>query len=144
MEEAISTYEKDLIKIEISEIQEWLSNNKEYYDSYDIMSELYIRNSENITHADNDDNHKYSISKGHELEYFQECVRKKYPIFKNSKGLRENLKNPYNADKIVRLLNIKATIIYTFKDEGQPLGDDYYNIAAGYESGTSLIDAGYY
>jgi hypothetical protein len=44
---------------------------------------------------------------------------------------------------LVRLLNIKAKINILY-DQDDTLSDDYYNMKAGYESGTTLMDAGYY
>lgn len=48
-----------------------------------------------------------------------------------------------NPDKIVRLLNIKAKI-NILHDNDDTLSDDFYNMKAGYESGSTLMDAGYY
>ena len=49
-----------------------------------------------------------------------------------------------NPDKIVTLLNIKATISIVDSDNQSKLSDSYYNMKAGFQSGTSLVDAGYY
>ena len=69
------------------------------------------------------------------------------PIFKNRQGKRLMLPKELqlNPDKIVRLLNIKASIqIIDDSTDDQSLSDSYYNMKAGFEPGTSLIDAGYY
>ena len=47
-----------------------------------------------------------------------------------------------NPDKIVTLLNLKASIKIVADDDN--LSDLFYNQKATFEKGTSLIDAGYY
>jgi hypothetical protein len=49
-----------------------------------------------------------------------------------------------NPDKIVTLLNIKASIQIISSNSQTDLSEDYYNLKAGFESGTTLVDAGYY
>jgi hypothetical protein len=49
-----------------------------------------------------------------------------------------------NPDKIVRLLNIKAKINLIYDNLPSELSTDFYNLKAGFESGTTLMDAGYY
>jgi hypothetical protein len=49
-----------------------------------------------------------------------------------------------NPDKIVTLLNIKASIQIISSNGQTNLSEDYYNLKAGFESGTTLVDAGYY
>lgn len=68
------------------------------------------------------------------------------PIFKDITGKRPNLprEDMINPDKIVTLLNIKATISIIDSNNSTKLSDTYYNMKAGYQSGTSLVDAGYY
>lgn len=68
------------------------------------------------------------------------------PIFKDLTGKRINLERDkqLNPDKIVRLLNVKATINIIDPDSEQSLSDAYYNQKAGFAEGTSLINAGYY
>lgn len=68
------------------------------------------------------------------------------PIFKDITGKRPNLprENMINPDKIVTLLNIKATISIVDSDNNSKLSDAYYNMKAGFQQGTSLVDAGYY
>jgi hypothetical protein len=48
-----------------------------------------------------------------------------------------------NPDKIVRLLNIKASI-KIISESSNNLSDDYYNSKAGFAPGSTLIDAGTY
>mgnify|MGYP003322472701 CR=1 FL=1 len=69
-----------------------------------------------------------------------------YPSIIQPPGKRKNLerKDQLNPDKLVRLLNIKATITLVDNVNQSSLNDNYYNIKAGYTSGTSLINAGYY
>lgn len=150
LRENISKIEKQIesINSEIADINLQLNNLQEN-NPYSIMSEIYYRNEKGIAHADEEDNklelkNYFDEDKNIKNEYFKDCIFNNYPIFKNSKGYRENLKDPIRKSEIVRLLNIKAQIKYTFHQEGGSLSDDYHNIAAGYESGTSLIDAGYY
>lgn len=68
------------------------------------------------------------------------------PIFKDITGKRPMLpkEEQINSDKIVTLLNIKASIQIEDIDNKSSLSDAYYNMKAGYNSKTSLIDMGYY
>ena len=69
-----------------------------------------------------------------------------YPIFKDLTGKRPMLKEDdmLNEDKIVTLLNIKATINILDQSNTNKLGTDYFNMKAGYAAGTSLVNAGQY
>lgn len=68
------------------------------------------------------------------------------PIFKDITGKRPTLprEEMINPDKLVTLLNIKATISIVDSDNQSKLSDVYYNMKAGFQQGTSLVDAGYY
>lgn len=69
------------------------------------------------------------------------------PIFKDITGKRPTLPadQQVNPERLVTLLNIKATITIVDSDNSNvTLGEDYQNMKAGYAAGTSLIDAGYY
>lgn len=68
------------------------------------------------------------------------------PIFKDITGKRPTLprEEMINPDKLVTLLNIKATISIVDSDNSNKLSDEYYNMKAGFQQGTSLVDAGYY
>ena len=68
------------------------------------------------------------------------------PIFKDITGKRQMLPKDkqLNPDKIVTLLNIRANIQILDEHNTNKLSDDYYNMKAGFASGTSLVDAGYY
>ena len=69
------------------------------------------------------------------------------PIFKDITGKRPMLprEEQINPDKLVTLLNIKATISIVDSDNGRTTHNDtYYNMKASYAPGTSLINAGYY
>ena len=68
-----------------------------------------------------------------------------YPIFKDLTGKRPMLKreDQINPDKIVTLLNIKANIT-VIDTENVDLSTNFMNMKAGFNSGTSLIDVGYY
>ena len=69
------------------------------------------------------------------------------PIFKDITGKRPLLPKDeqINPDRLVTLLNIKATISILDSDNlNTRLSDTYYNMKASYASGTSLINAGQY
>lgn len=68
------------------------------------------------------------------------------PIFKDLSGKRLTLpkEEQINPDKLVTLLNIKAKINIIDQQNSAKLGDDYYNLKAGFSAGTQLVDAGYY
>jgi hypothetical protein len=66
------------------------------------------------------------------------------PIFKDITGKRKMLsrEEQLNPDKIVTLLNIKANINILDEDNPNKLSDEFYNIKAGFNSGTSLVNIG--
>ena len=69
------------------------------------------------------------------------------PIFKDITGKRPMLpKNEQvNPDKLVTLLNIKATISISDSDNAnKTLDDAYYNNKAKYAEGSTLVNQGYY
>ena len=117
------------------------------YSVNNLFSELYYRNKNNNSHAD------YESSRYNYINYDSDnkpvslnTAALSLPIYKDITGKRINLKREemLNPDKLVTLLNIKATIQLQDFDESVKLPDDYYNIKAGFESGTTLVDAGYY
>ena len=115
------------------------------YTSKALLSELYYRNKAKHVYADYDTN-KIKLGDtvdGKTLE-IQDMLE--YPIFKDITGKRPTLprEQMLNADKIVTLLNIKATISIVDDYNAPKLSDAYYNMKAGFQSGTSLIDGGYY
>lgn len=115
------------------------------YTSKALLSELYYRNKAKHVYADYDTN-KIKLGDtvdGQTLE-IQDMLE--YPIFKDITGKRPTLprEEMLNADKIVTLLNIKATISIVDDYNASKLSDAYYNMKAGFQSGTSLIDGGYY
>lgn len=115
------------------------------YTSKALLSELYYRNKAKHVYADYDTN-KIKLGDtvdGQTLE-IQDMLE--YPIFKDITGKRPTLprEEMLNADKIVTLLNIKATISIVDDYNASKLSDTYYNMKAGFQSGTSLIDGGYY
>ena len=113
----------------------------------DFYSELYYRNSAKNSYADIDKNKKnYIIYDKNNKPIKLDTKALQYPIFKNSIGKRVNLprNKMLNPDKLVHLLNIRAIIKLQDFNESVKLPDDYYNIKAGFASGTTLIDAGYY
>ena len=68
------------------------------------------------------------------------------PIFKDITGKRPMLpkKEQINPDKIVTLLNIRATIKILDANNPKSLSDTYYNMKAPLNNGTSLINAAQY
>jgi hypothetical protein len=66
------------------------------------------------------------------------------PIFKDITGKRPMLptEERVNPDKLVTLLNIRATISIVDEDNSNKLSDDYYNMKANYAFGTQLINLG--
>lgn len=68
-----------------------------------------------------------------------------YPIFKDLTGKRPMLDRDkqINPDKIVTLLNIKANITVV-NTENVNQSTNFMNMKAGFNSGTSLVDVGYY
>ena len=69
------------------------------------------------------------------------------PIFKDITGKRPLLPKDeqINPDRLVTLLNIKATISIMDQDnQNTRLSDTYYNMKASYASNTSLVNAGQY
>lgn len=123
---------------------------------YDLMSEIYYRNISGHSYADTDCyidtisgesiENKADITnyKNNEKEYFETYLDK--PIFKNINGKRLTLDKPYRKDRIVTLLNIKASISYQIPSgiNDVDLGEAYYNNISGIQPGSSIIDAGYY
>ena len=92
-----------------------------------LLSELYYRNSAGHAYADDEVN-KLTPT---------DASKSTLPIFKNKEGKREMLPRDQqiNADTIVKLLNIKATISVTTGDASN-LSDYYYNSGDGYEFAT--------
>lgn len=112
-----------------------------------FYSELYYRNSAGNSYADKLNNKQCYINYDSDKKPVSlQTAALSLPIYKSIEGKRINLprKEQLNPDKLVRLLNIKATIQLLDYDEAVNLPDDYYNLKAGFESGTTLMDAGYY
>ena len=112
-----------------------------------FYSELYYRNSAGNSYADKSDNKQCYINYDDDKKPVSlQTAALSLPIYKSIEGKRINLprKEQLNPDKLVRLLNIRATIQLLDYDETVNLPDDYYNLKAGFESGTTLMDAGYY
>ena len=93
-----------------------------------LLSELYYRNSAGNAYSD-DESHRVTPT---------DASQSNLPIFKNLQGKREMLprEQQINADTIVKLLNIKATIEVTLPNQGQNLQDYYYNKQASYQFAT--------
>lgn len=110
-----------------------------------LLSEIYYRNKANHIYADYDIN-KIKIGDTVDGKALEVQDMLDYPIFKDITGKRPTLprEEMLNVDKIVTLLNIKATISIVDDYNASKLSDTYYNMKAGFQSGTSLIDGGYY
>lgn len=110
-----------------------------------LLSEIYYRNKANHIYADYDIN-KIKIGDMVDGKALEVQDMLDYPIFKDITGKRPTLprEEMLNVDKIVTLLNIKATISIVDDYNASKLSDTYYNMKAGFQSGTSLIDGGYY
>lgn len=107
-----------------------------------LKAEMYYRNKEGHSYADFDTNR---IKVGDVIDGKVSTVTdmESYPIFKNVAGKRPTLDRTdmVNADKLVTLLNIRATIKL---DTGKDTIDNMYYSDLNAKYGTSLIDAGYY
>ena len=108
--------------IQTTKIQVYYLCFKEGYSVKNILSELYYRNINGNSYADEDEN-KFIPTINN--------IKTNLPIFKNKQGKRLMLDkhNQINPDKIVRYLNIKANI--------QIENTSSYNQ-------TNMIDAGYF
>lgn len=93
-----------------------------------LLSELYYRNNAGNSYSD-DESHRITPTN---------ASQSNLPIFKNLQGKREMLprEQQINADTIVKLLNIKATIEVTLPNQEQGLQDYYYNKQASYQFAT--------
>lgn len=93
-----------------------------------LLSELYYRNNAGNAYSD-DESHRITPT---------DASQSNLPIFKNLQGKREMLprEQQINADTIVKLLNIKATIEVTLPNQEQGLQDYYYNKQASYQFAT--------
>ena len=104
----------------------------------DICSELYQRGTK-------DSSGKYTpvITDvvNNKLGWYNNCVRENnYIICKDDLGRRLQLETPYNADKIVTLLNIKANILVSCSGTSQSLKEVF---AEGFRNNME-VDGGYY
>lgn len=106
-----------------------------------LLSEIYYRNSAGHSYSDYD---TYKLSPSQDNT--QDKIHLDLPIFKDITGKRPTLprEEMINPDNIVTLLNIKATISIVDDDNQTKLSDSYYNLKAGFQPGTSLVNAGYY
>ena len=113
-----------------------------------VLSEMYYRNKAGHAYSDYDTEKvapgPYSTTdKDGNVIHHDETIHTNLPIYKNIVGKREVLpeKQQINSNKIVRLLNIKATI-----DIETPANasDTFYNYKAGYNTDTTLVNFGQY
>lgn len=130
----------------INEEDHYVYTKGNSFEVKSLLSELYKRNIEQHSYADYSTNAKNYViyEKGKAIDLEDEALR--LPIYKDITGKRVTLKREeqLNPDKIVTLLNIKATIKIINVNGENKMSDDYYNLQAGFASGTTLIDAGYY
>lgn len=121
-----------------------------------LLAELYYRNVAGHSYADVD-THKIAVGElytikddqGNEttsLASLDSSTYRSYPIYKSKAGKRLNLpkEKQINSGKLVTLLNIKANIQILEQTNSISVQEDYYNYLAGYEAGTTLVNAGYY
>ena len=119
---------------------------KEGYDVSNLYSELYYRNKAGNAYPDRENKFDSVIYDENDKPISLKNDALQYPIYKDETGKRPTLdrEKMLRPDKIVTLLNIKASIQIQDFDESVGSRDDYYNTKSGFESGTTLIDAGYY
>lgn len=129
-----------------SEVEVWYLALKEGVKPSELLSELYYRNSEGISYAD-DIKHKKEpiIKRDDEGNITEFTIYQNLPIFKNKAGKRLMLEysKQINPDKIVRYLNIKAQILISNR------GDDFSAVDSYYQQFTNddfagMINAGYF
>ena len=103
----------------------------------ELLSELYYRNKESISHGDTDLN-MIAPTNG--------VIHMDKPIFKNKLGKRLTLPTELqiNPDKIVRYLNIKAKVMIEPSGDIRNAADAYYDQFANGDHGVGMIDAGYF
>ena len=130
---------------------------KSIYNEEALLSELYYRNLQGISHACSETvkdqetgevillKQNYVQYSGGEPDHLN-VSGLDLPIFKDATGKRKTLSRgeQLNPDKIVTLLNIKANINILDEDNPNKLSDEFYNIKAGFNSGTSLVNVGQY
>ena len=136
-----------------------ISNVTVYYlslkeDQYpeDLLSELYYRNINGTSSADDSASKATPLPTLRDLESGKEFdsykVRINLPIFKDKSGKRLMLPKELqiNPDKIVRYLNIKASVLIeqSSVSSKNPAQDAYYKQFANGDFDVCLIDAGYF
>ena len=120
---------------------------KDDYSVNDLFSELYYRNSKGNSYSDVNDNKKNYIR--YDEETYKpaglDSIALNLPIFKDKTGKRPMLgrNKMLNPDKLVTLLNIKASIDIQLPS-GEDISDYYYNLQSGYNSDSTLINMGQY
>ena len=121
---------------------------KNLYNEEALLSELYYRNALGHSYADYDTikDPNTQIKKNYVNNGQLDIQSLELPIFKDITGKRKMLsrEEQLNPDKIVTLLNIKANINILDEDNPNKLSDEFYNIKAGFNSGTSLVNVGQY
>ena len=122
------------------------SDDEALYKPEALYSELYYRNSAGNAYSDYDI-HKLSTTVDPKIQNGDKKIWYGLPIYKDITGKRPTLpkEDQINEDKLVTLLNIKATInIIDSDNNDRTLSDTYYDNKAKFQQGSSLIDAGYY
>lgn len=121
---------------------------KNLYNEEVLLSELYYRNSLGHSYADYETikDSNIPIKKNYVNNGQLDIQSLELPIFKDITGKRKMLprEEQLNPDKIVTLLNIKANINILDEDNPNKLSDEFYNIKAGFNNGTSLVNIGQY
>ena len=163
-----NTYLVDKTKVSIHAFQDYTILSELYYrnsaghsyadwDTYKVapgenystptegLTEIYYKDNSNFEEVLlGDETNAYSLGYT-DTNVTGEIIHTSLPIFKNKAGQRKVLpeKLQINADKIVRLLNIRATISVETPNESKAT-DAYYNYIAGYNSNTTLVNYGQY
>ena len=103
----------------------------------DICSELYQRGIK----SDNVYTPKITKLPDNKTDWYNNCVvNNTYVICKDDTGKRLLLETPYNDDKLVILLNIKANIIVSCEGENQSIKETF---TEGFKNNME-VDGGYY
>ena len=143
LESAVNELLKDTAT---SEVEVWYLALKEGVKPSELLSELYWRNSQGRSYADDDLNKKEPVVEKDSKGNITKCIiHQDLPIFKNKAGKRLMLdySKQINPDKIVRYLNIKAQILISNRGDDFSAVDSYYQQFTNDDT-AGMIDAGYF
>ena len=141
------------IKAAVKTVNTLLKDNVKYVDvcylalndnveATELLSELYYRNSQ---YNSGPDSSVYKVAPEYIEDTGKYSIHIDKPIFKDKTGKRlmlpENLQ--INPDKIIRYLNIKASI-FIEQSDNRKASDAYFNQFANGDQNIRMIDAGYF